>query len=161
MPTLSRGKDTAEIRSQLSHLETDAARLQTHLLQIRTILGLEGTARPRVILAELHAPNGRIDAQKVADFMGVPLKRLAEGLELNYKSVHRNPSAESWQDALKPVKRSLEILNEFFGSVETIRVWLNTPHPLLDDRTALEAILEGKGFAVSRLLGNAWNGVPV
>ena len=59
------------------------------------------------------------------------------------------------------MKRSLEILHEFFDNVETIRAWLNTPHPLLDDRTALQTILEGKGFAVSRLLGNAWSGVPV
>jgi hypothetical protein len=162
MRTLSRDKGTTEIEAQRSRLEAEFAKLRTKLLEVeKELLILEGTARPRVILPELHAANGRIDAQKVADFMGVPLKRVAEGLELNYKSVHRNPSAESWQEALKPVKRSLEILHEFFGNVETIRAWLNTPHPLLDDRTALQTILEGKGFAVSRLLGNAWSGVPV
>jgi hypothetical protein len=155
-------KDTKKIEAQRSQLEAEFAKLRSKLLEVeQELLILEGTARPRVILPELHAGSGRIDAQKVANFMGIPLKRLAEGLGLTYKAVHRNPSAEGWQEALKPVKRTLEILHEFFGSVETIRAWLNTPHPLLNDRTSLETILEGKGFAVSRLLGNAWNGVPV
>lgn len=69
--------------------------------------------------------------------MGVPLKPLAEGLGLNYKAVHRNPSASAFQEALRPVKRSMEILEYFFGSKETIRVWLNTPHPLLENHTSL------------------------
>jgi hypothetical protein len=162
MPALLELKDTTEIEAQRSQLQAEFAKLRSKLLEVQQeLLVLEGVARPRVILPELHAHNGRIDAQKVANFMGIPLKRLAEGLELNYKAVHRNPSAEGWQEALKPVKRSLEILHEFFGSVETIRAWLNTPHPLLNDRTSLETILEGKAFAVLRLLGNAWNGVPV
>jgi Protein of unknown function (DUF2384) len=161
MPPLPRVKDATKIEA-LRSLEAEFAKLRTKLLEVeQELVILEGTARPRVILPELHAGNGRIDAQKVADLMGIPLKQLAEGLELNYKAVHRNPSAAGWQEALKPVKRSLEILHEFFSNVETIRAWLNTPHPLLDDRTALETILEGKGFAVSRLLGNAWSGVPV
>ncbi len=119
-------------------------------------------AEPKVTLPELHdKKTGRIDAQKVADFMGVPLKPLAEGLGLNYKAVHRNPSAGGFQEALQPVKRSMEILHEFFGPKETIRIWLNTPHPDLDGATSLDTILEGKAFAVSRVLGNAWNGVPL
>jgi hypothetical protein len=30
---------------------------------------------------------------------------------------------------------------------------------MLDGKTALEAIVEGKAFAVERLLGNAWDAV--
>lgn len=131
-------------------------KLQTELEQ----LGVRGT--PKVILPELHDPrNGRIDAQKVADFMGIPLKPLSEGLGLNYKAVHRNSSASGFQSALHPVKRSLEILQELFGAKETIRIWLNTPHPELDGATSLDTILGGKAFAVSRLLGNARQGVPL
>ena len=116
---------------------------------------------PRGETLGTHAQSGRIDALRVAEFMGVALKPLAEGLGLNYKAVHRNSSAASFQEALRPVKRSLELLHEFFGPAEAIRIWLNTPHPDLDGTTALETILEGKAFAVSRILGNAWNGVPV
>jgi hypothetical protein len=127
----------------------------------RELAALEPVRKSRVILPELHdRKSGRIDARKVADFMGVPLKRLAEGLGLPYNGVHRNPSAAGYQKALQPVKRSLEILHEFFGPKETIRVWLNTPHAYLEGATALATILEGKAFAVDRLLGCAWEGVP-
>lgn len=138
-----------KIRDQIQKLQTELERL-----------GARNT--PEVILPELHDPrNGRIDAQKVADFMGIPLKPLSEGLGLNYKAVHRNSSAGGLQAALQPVKRSLEILQDLFGAKETIRIWLNTPHPELDGATSLDTILDGKAFAVSRLLGNARQGVPL
>ena len=123
---------------------------------------LRGVGGLQVILPELHDnTSGRIDAQKLAVYMGVPLKRLAEGLQLNYKAIHRNPSAEAIQSPLKPVKRSMEILNEFFNKPETVRVWLNTPHPDLDGHTALEMILADNPIAVLRILENAAAGVPV
>ena len=141
--------------------ETQLAELQGQLLSIQQKLDTLRGRTLQVILPELHdEETGRIDAQKVAGFMGVPLKRLCEGIGLKYKTVHRNPSAESLQETLQPVKRSLEILHEFFARPETIRVWLNTPHPDFDGRTALETMLEGQAFAVRRLLENAWNGVP-
>ena len=123
---------------------------------------LRGVGGLQVVLSELHdETSGRIDAQKLAVYMGVPLKRLAEGLQLNYKAIHRNPSAEAIQSPLKPVKRSMEILNEFFNKPETVRVWLNTPHPDLDGHTALEMILADNPIAVLRILENAAAGVPV
>ena len=142
---------------------SEVASLRDEVLELRQGFAASKVATvPRVLLPELHDENtGRINARKVADFMGVPLKPFAEGLGLNYKAVHRNPSASSFQEAIRPVKRSLEILHEFFGPKETIRIWLNTPHPDLDGATSLATILEGKAFAVSRILGNAWNGVPV
>ena len=128
--------------------------------QLQTLL--RGTKGLQVILPGLHdEASGRIDAHKVALYLGVPLKRLAEGLRLNYKAIHRNPSAEACQPPLKPVKRALEILHEFFNKSETVRVWLNTPHPDLDGRTALEMILANNPNAVLRILENAVAGVPV
>jgi len=146
----------------LKAIATELASLRSEVLDLRhDFAPLKAVNLPRVILPELHdEQTGRIDAQKVADFMGVPLKPLAEGLGLNYKAVHRNPSAGGFQEALRPVKRSLEILSEFFGPKETIRVWLNTPHPDLDGATSLDTILDGKAFAIRRLLENAWNGLP-
>ena len=123
---------------------------------------LRGAGGLQVILPELHSEtSGRIDAQKLANYMGVPLKRLAEGLQLNYKALHRNPSAEAFQPALKPVKRCVEILLDFFQKPETVRVWLNTSHPDLDGQTALEMILANNPNAVLRILENAAAGVPV
>lgn len=57
-----------KIRSQIAKLEEELKAL--NVVEV-----------PKVILPELHdAGTGRIDAQKVADFMGVPLKQLSEGL---------------------------------------------------------------------------------
>ncbi|WP_157210677.1 antitoxin Xre/MbcA/ParS toxin-binding domain-containing protein [Verrucomicrobium spinosum] len=138
-----------KIRAQIAELEA----------QLRQLNAVDA---PKVILSELHdSPTGRIDAQKLADFMGTPLKPLAEGLGFNYKAVHRNPSAATYQVALRRVKRSLELLHEFFGKDEAIRIWLNTPHPDLEGATALETILAGDANAVLLILENAWNGVPV
>lgn len=141
-----------------------AAELQSQVaaMQEKLQVLLRGIGGIQVVLPELHdETTGRIDAQKLAVYLGVPLKRLAEGLQLNYKAIHRNPSAEAFQSTLKPVKRSAEILHDFFHKPETVRVWLNTSHPDLDGHTALELILANNPNAVLRILENAAAGVPV
>jgi hypothetical protein len=146
-----------EILERAAELESQVAAMQEKLQNL-----LRGIGGLQVILPELHDnASGRIDAQKLAVYMGVPLKRLAEGLHLNYKAIHRNPSADACQLALKPVKRSVEILHEFFSKPETVRVWLNTSHPDLDGHTALQMILANNPLAVLRILENAAAGVPV
>jgi hypothetical protein len=146
-----------EILDQAAEMQSQITAMQEKLQTL-----LRGAGGLQVILPELHdKASGRIDAQKLADYMGLPLKRLAEGLQLNYKAIHRNPSAEACQPPLQPVKRAVEILHEFFHKPETVRVWLNTPHPDLDGHTALEMILANHTYAVLRILENAAAGVPV
>jgi len=70
-------------------------------------------------------------------------------------------SAEAFQSAFKPVKRSMEILNDFFNKPETVWVWLNTCHPDLERHAALEMILGNNAIAVLRILENAAAGVPI
>jgi hypothetical protein len=146
-----------KIMERAAELQSQVAAIQEELQTL-----LRGVGGLQVVLPELHdETSGRIDAQKLAVYMGVPLKRLADGLRLNYKAIHRNPSAEAFQPALKPVKRSVEILQDFFHKPETVRVWLNTSHPDLDGHTALETILANHSSAVLRILENAAAGVPV
>jgi Protein of unknown function (DUF2384) len=149
--------DRPDIQERVVQLRNQITAVQEQLQNL-----LRSPRAVQVILPELHdEASGRVDAQKLAVYMGVPLKRLAEGLQLNYKAVHRNPSAEACQPPLKLVKRSLEILHEFFNKPQTVRVWLNTPHPDLDGRTALETILANNPNAVLTILENAAAGVPV
>ncbi len=155
---------TAVIKTDRPDIQDRATELESQLLalqqQLQTLL--RGNRGLQVILPELHdEASGRINAQKLARYIGVPLKRLAEGLQLNYKAIHRNPSAAASQPPLRPVKRSLEILHEFFNKPETVRVWLNTPHPDLDGRSALDVILANNPNAVLRILEDAAAGVPV
>lgn len=163
-------KKTTRAKNENSHpgsLESYDARkafgMYTEIADLRRKLErLNVPSIPRIILPELHEPEtGRIDASKMANFMGVPLKPFAEALGLDYKAVHRNPFSTGIQAALWPVKRSLELLHEFFGSAGPVRIWLNTPHPDLDGTTALQTIMGGRADAVALILENAWNGVPV
>ena len=150
-------ENNPELQTRFTELQSRVTALQEELQAIQ-----RGAGALLVTLPELHdEATGRIDAQKVADYMGVPLKRLAEGLQLKYKAVHRSPTAEALQPSLKPVKRALEILHEFFHKPEILRVWLNTPHPDLDGDTALDMILADNVTAVLRILENAAAGVPV
>jgi hypothetical protein len=145
------------LQERVAEVQGQVTALQEQLQSI-----LRGAAGLQIILPQLHEEaTGRVDARKVARYMGVPLKRLAEALQLNYKAMHRSPSAEALQAPLKPVKRSLEILHEFFGKPERVRVWLNTPHPDLDGHTALEMVLSNRSAAVLNVLENAAAGVPV
>jgi hypothetical protein len=155
MPTTLKKKP--ETFKHAAELQRQVAAMQEQLQAF-----LRGAGGLQVVLPQLHdKATGRIHAQKLADYMGVPLKRLAEGLHLNYKAIHRNPSAETFQSTLKPVKRSMEILHEFFQKPETVRVWLNTAHPDLGGQTALEMILADDANAILRVLENAAAGVPV
>src|SRR5205823_6100645 len=109
-----------------------SARMKRVLARSRTKM----VAPPlRVVLRELHdSESGRISADKVAEYLGIPLKRLAEALEVNYVAVHKTPDAEGLQERLAPIKRSLEILHEIVGDLKTVRAWLNSRHPDLGER---------------------------
>jgi hypothetical protein len=146
-----------KILKQAEDLQSEITAMQARLQTL-----FRGAGGLQVILPELHdKASGRIDARKLAAYMGLPLKRLAQGLQLNYKSVHRNPSSEAIQPVLKPVKRSMEVLHDFFHKPETVRAWLNTSHPDLDGHTAMEMILANNTAAVLRILESAAAGVPV
>jgi CheY-like chemotaxis protein len=114
-----------------------------------------------VALPELHETStGRLDAEKIADFLEVPLSKLAAGLGANYAAVHKTPAADSLQDKLIPIKRSLEILATVLGDRRTILRWLNSPHPDLGTRTPMQVILDGHVGAVRTILENAIAGTP-
>jgi CheY-like chemotaxis protein/uncharacterized protein (DUF2384 family) len=118
-------------------------------------------AKLEVVLAQLHDPDsGRVDATRVADYVGVPLAKLAPALGVKYRTLFKTPSAESVQESLHPIKRALTILNDVVGDQQTVRAWLNSPHVDLGMRTPIQVILEGHVDALLRLLENALEGIP-
>jgi DNA-binding response OmpR family regulator len=115
----------------------------------------------RVALPQLHdRESGRIAADKVAEYLDVPLKQLSEAIGANYAAVHKTPVAESIQEKLAPIKRSLEILEILIGDRAAVRAWLNSPHPDLGLRTPRRVILEGNAGALHTILENALAGIP-
>ena len=114
-----------------------------------------------VPLTELHNPmSGRIDAGKVADFLGVTLPQVAAAVGASYAAVHKTPDASSLQKGLGPIKRSLALLSRVTRNKRDARAWLNSPHPDLGEKTPLEVMLSGHADAVVTLLENAIAGLP-
>jgi CheY-like chemotaxis protein len=110
---------------------------------------------------ELHDPeSGRIDAQEVANYLGVPLAKLAGALGVKYPALHKTPSAPGLQEKLRPIKESIDLVSRITVSKSDARAWLNNPHPDLGGSTPMEVILEGQAGAVAALLDNALSGIP-
>ena len=110
---------------------------------------------------ELHDPeSGRIDAQEVANYLGVPLAKMAGALGVKYPALHKTPSAPGLQEKLRPIKESIDLVSRITVSKSDARAWLNNPHPDLGGSTPMEVILEGKAGAVVTMLSNAMEGIP-
>ncbi|MGA7931652.1 MAG: response regulator, partial [Candidatus Sulfotelmatobacter sp.] len=88
-----------------------------------------------VPLSDLHGPTGQLDAAVVANFLSIPLAKLAVAIGINYTTLHKTPDSVAAQPALATIKRILVILSEMLGKRETVLAWLNSPHPDLGNRT--------------------------
>ena len=132
------------------------------LVRVRRALSKSRRRQPvEVPLQELHDPeSGRIDAKKVAEFLGVSLQRLADTLEANYQTVYKTPGGPSLQKGLHPIKRSVELVSRATRNQSEARAWLNNPHPHLGGRAPIDIILSGRAGAVVTMLENALSGIP-
>jgi DNA-binding response OmpR family regulator len=113
------------------------------------------------VLSELHDPvTGRLDAGRIADFVGTPLSSFAKLSQVSVAGLHKSPASVSTQIYLIPIARSLTILSQLLGSRENVRVWMNSPHPDLGSQTPISVILEGNAQVVTDLLEAALAGQP-
>jgi hypothetical protein len=113
------------------------------------------------VLAELHDPEtGRLDAGRIASFLGTPLSNLAKFSQVSVAGLHKSPRSVSVQPHLIPIARSLAILTQLLSSKESVLAWMNSPHPDLGGETPLTLILQGKAQVVADLLEAALAGQP-
>jgi hypothetical protein len=126
--------------------------------QLRTLVG-RGILN--VPLPELRsAESGRIDSRRVAEYLDVPLRRLADAIQVKYPSLHKTPDGLRVQERLGAIVRILELADLALGSKERVRIWLNRPLHELEDESPLATILAGESGAVETLLENARLGIP-
>lgn len=112
------------------------------------------------LLAELHDPaTGRIDAKKLADYLGISLASLANAIGKQYKAVFKTPASEPLQSALAPIHRAIVALYRYFGRRRESLAWLNTANPELDAKRPKDLVLEGKAEIVADMLEGALAGV--
>lgn len=115
----------------------------------------------RLPLKELHDPeSGLLDAERISNYLGISLRRLASALGRNYSTIHKTPSAPMLQPALRSIKRSLVILEQVLGDRASALAWLNSEHPMLDQQTPMDVVLAGDAEIVERLLERALEGIP-
>jgi hypothetical protein len=104
--------------------------------------------------------SGRIDARRVADYLAIPLRQLADALQLPYAGVHKTPDAPRLQAPFAVIVRILELADAAFGDRDGVRMWLNRPLYELESESPLSVILAGEAGAVETLLENARAGIP-
>ena len=113
------------------------------------------------VVPELHDPaSGRLDAGRIAEYLGIALSAFAQLSSMSVAGLHKNPASASLQESLIPIARSITILSELLGSKEKVRVWMNSPHPDLGGRPPIGVVLEGKARVVSEMLEAALAGQP-
>jgi uncharacterized protein (DUF2384 family) len=107
----------------------------------------------------LHEPQtGRLDAQRVAHELHIPVSRLARALGVSDSSLQKNPASASIQETLGKIAYSITTLEHVLGSKERVLKWFNAPHPDLGGRTPLSVIEAGSVDAVNGLLKDALAG---
>jgi CheY-like chemotaxis protein len=110
-------------------------------------------------ITKLHDPaSGRIDAARVAEYLGAPLAFMADAFKRNYSTVAKTPAAESLQKPLQDFKRVIEVLQHVLGDRISVRSWMHTPHPDLSWKTPHSIIQEGNIGAVRRLIDSGLGG---
>lgn len=113
------------------------------------------------VLAELHEPEtGRLDASRIASYLGTPLSSFAKFSQVSVAGLHKSPASVSVQPYLAPIARSLAILTQLLTTKENVLAWMNSPHPDLGSETPIHLVLEGKAQVVADLLESALAGQP-
>jgi hypothetical protein len=107
----------------------------------------------------LHDPEtGRVDAGRVAAYLGVPLAFMAKALGRNYSTVAKTPAAESLQESLYDFKRVIEVLHYVYNDPTSVRIWMNSPHPDLSLKSPREVAEGGKISVVREMLDSMLSG---
>jgi len=115
----------------------------------------------RHVLLDLHDPEtGRLDARRIAAYLHISLSSLAAVTGGSVAAIHKAPAADSFQQALAPIARTISVLSEVLQSKERVQAWLHSPHPDLDRRIPMRLILEGHAGAVADMLEAALAGQP-
>jgi hypothetical protein len=122
-----------------------------------------GSEIPRLahVLPELHnLDSGRLDADRIAKLFGLSLRKFAAAIGKDYSAVHKTPDAGSLQGSLAPFERLATGLVRLTGSPDSMRAWINSANPELDNLTPNSLILSGEAQIVSDLVEDALLGQP-
>lgn len=109
----------------------------------------------------LETGSGLWDPREVAAFLGMDVEDLAEILGQDPEAVRAHPAAPALQENLDKVAFILRGLLEVTGGDRsTVLIWLNAPHPVLDDESPLDLMRGGELGVVVNLVDDLLSGAP-
>lgn len=110
---------------------------------------------------DLHNPeSGRLDARRVSELFGLPVRRIAAQLGRHPQTVSKTPDAPGLQQDLALFERIATALLHLVGTREGLRIWLNARNPQLEGKTPIELLTAGQGEVVAEMLEDFLVGQP-
>jgi hypothetical protein len=145
-----------EIAEASKALETAAADMHPVAAQASWWASVDAIPAP-----SLRAASHRLDAEKVAQRLGVPPAQLCAlaSPPLSRQGIKTNPDSERLQIGLAAIARVIDALDVLIPERDAQQQWLRTPHLQLNDKTPLELMLAGDGMRVAAMLGMLREGV--
>ena len=112
------------------------------------------------VVPELHDPQGRIDAERVANTFGLSMSALAKPVGVTPSALSRRPTARAAQRALRELEFVWAVLRRELTSDDLARAWLYAAHPLLDGEAPIALLTKGSATALADFVRSALAGQP-
>jgi hypothetical protein len=117
------------------------------------------TRNAEVPNADIRAESGNLSAKTIAELFGVTLTELGAWIDRKKAALSKTPDAESIQSLLEPLAQ-IAFYRKVLGDDATFRKWLRTEHELLQQKSPLHWIKEGKAREVAEFVEDALTGQP-
>jgi len=116
----------------------------------------------RHVTYELYNPeSGRLDGVRLAEFLDLPTKDVADITGFTDRYVRKDPDAPSFQDSLRKVALIIRgLLRLTGGDVGQVKIWLKAPHPDLEDASPLDLMRGHEIDVVVDLVDDMLSGAP-
>ena len=112
-------------------------------------------------LPETRSPEtGKLDARLTARTLGFSMRELAQAVDRDASGLSKHPTSDRLQPLLQTLDDLALHLRDVFGSLETARMWLRAPNPVLAGQPPITYLLRGDTVAIRKLLIMAETGMP-
>ena len=112
-------------------------------------------------LTETRSPeSGKLDARLIARALGFSLRELARVTNRDASGLSKHPTSDRLQLPLQVLDDLALQLRDTFGTLETARMWLRAPNPVLAEESPMNYLLRGDIAAIKKLLRMAETGMP-
>ena len=119
------------------------------------------STRPLHFLTETRSPDtGKLDARRTAHTFGLSLRELAQVVQRDASGLSKHPTSDRLQPSLQALDDLALQLRDTFGALDTARMWLRAPNPVLADQPPITYLLRGDTVAIMKLLLMAETGMP-